>query len=149
MEYTTNYQLPQWVDADRILRTDFNDSYQKIETALSGLQTEVDANTAAHAAFGNCRIYHSSYVGAGGDSTVSITFPAQPMVMVVADPIEGYLMLAVYGMKDVYGYQRVLLGNTLTWSGSTVSWFGGGIPVEHLNMNGRTYQVYALLAAEQ
>ena len=29
MNYTQHYQLPQWVETDRILRTDFNDAYPK------------------------------------------------------------------------------------------------------------------------
>ena len=35
MNYTQNYQLPQWVETDRILMEDFNDMTQKLETALS------------------------------------------------------------------------------------------------------------------
>ena len=35
MNYTENYQLPQWEKTDRIMMEDFNDSNQKIEVALS------------------------------------------------------------------------------------------------------------------
>ena len=59
MDYTANYQLPQWVDSDRILRTDFNSAYQKLDAALKtnadGLAAETAARTAKdaeHAAFG-------------------------------------------------------------------------------------------------
>ena len=31
MNYTTNYHLPQWVETDRILRTDFNDMASAID----------------------------------------------------------------------------------------------------------------------
>ncbi len=36
MHYTTNYQLPQWEAADRILMRDFNDMTAKIEAGLTG-----------------------------------------------------------------------------------------------------------------
>ena len=37
MDYTQNYQLPTWVETDRILRTDFNDMTDKLDAALAGL----------------------------------------------------------------------------------------------------------------
>ena len=40
MNYTENYQLPQWEEADRLLRTDFNDAMTKVDTGLSVLETE-------------------------------------------------------------------------------------------------------------
>ena len=35
--YTPNYGLHQWVPEDTFLRTDFNTDFEKIDTALSGL----------------------------------------------------------------------------------------------------------------
>ena len=34
MNYTTNYQLPQWVKEDRIMMEDFNDMTAKVDEAL-------------------------------------------------------------------------------------------------------------------
>ena len=86
MDYTTNYQLPVWAETDRILMEDFNDSYEKIENALSGLRDDVDANTsglsantAAHAHFGNCQLYLLSYVGTGG-SSCAFSVPGNPVM---------------------------------------------------------------------
>lgn len=36
MNYTPNYQLPQWVESDRVLMTDFNDAMGKVDTAIKG-----------------------------------------------------------------------------------------------------------------
>ena len=36
LRQTTNYQLPSWDSEDRILRTDFNDLTEKVDTALAG-----------------------------------------------------------------------------------------------------------------
>jgi len=38
---TSNYKLNQWAAEDRIIREEFNTDNQKIETALSGLSTEM------------------------------------------------------------------------------------------------------------
>ena len=91
MDYTTNYQLPVWAETDRILLGDFNDSYEKIENALSGLRDDVDANTsglsantAAHAHFGNCQLYTLSYVGTGG-SSCAFSVPGNPVMAMAAD----------------------------------------------------------------
>ena len=35
--YTMNYQLNQWEAGDQVLRTEFNQDNQKIDTALAGL----------------------------------------------------------------------------------------------------------------
>ena len=35
MNYTQNYQLPQWEKDDRIMMEEFNSSYSKIDAALS------------------------------------------------------------------------------------------------------------------
>ena len=37
MNYTSNYQLPQWVESDRVLMNDFNDANSKLDAALTGL----------------------------------------------------------------------------------------------------------------
>ena len=38
MNYTENYQLPQWVASDRVLMADFNDAMSKTDQALLGLE---------------------------------------------------------------------------------------------------------------
>ena len=35
MNYTENYHLPQWEETDRVLRTDFNNAMDSIETGLT------------------------------------------------------------------------------------------------------------------
>ena len=38
LNYTENYQLPQWVASDRVLMADFNDAMSKTDQALLGLE---------------------------------------------------------------------------------------------------------------
>ena len=57
MENTSNYGLKRWDPKDRILHTEFNDNWDKIDTAL---QASADGATEALAALkhcGNCGIY--------------------------------------------------------------------------------------------
>ena len=43
MEYTTNYQLTQWDESDRILRADFNRDNARTEAALADMLHRCEA----------------------------------------------------------------------------------------------------------
>ena len=145
MNYTANYQLPQWVETDRILMDDFNDSYSKLDAALKtnadGLAAETAARTAALAAKGNCQIYTAIYIGTGDGQPVSHIFPQKPLFIMVGQ--SGGLYGFIAGDSMVQGMVGASL--TLTWNGSTVTWYSAGTALEALNsLNGR-YFVLALL----
>ena len=155
MDYTANYQLPQWVDSDRILRTDFNSAYQKLDAALDGIQAEVDSNAQSTAAAlsekGNCQLYTATYTGTGTtgyENPNTLTFPAQPFVVLVASVgNEDSFLLVVRGTTESYADGKRL---KFTWSGNTLKWYsnvGGAQPSQQLNTSGVTYQVAALLTA--
>ena len=67
--YTTNYQLNQWEAGDQVLRTEFNQDNQKIDTALAGLAGQNEeletALATAVAGAGNCRMELFTYTGTG------------------------------------------------------------------------------------
>ena len=46
MENTSNYGLKRWDPEDRILHTEFNDNWDKIDTALKGNADKAAANGA-------------------------------------------------------------------------------------------------------
>lgn len=113
MNYTENYQLPQWEETDRILRADFNDSNSKIDTALSTLAAD-------HIALG-------SYVGNGSnDRTIQLPFPPL-FVIILGHYCSGSynnMMLSVITEDDCRyiasgscgggsGYNLLLEGDTL------------------------------------
>ena len=68
MNYTQNYQLPQWESSDRILMDDFNEAMEKIEGGLSDLSD---------------RIVIGSYVGDGTSERV-IPLPFTPKIVLVS-----------------------------------------------------------------
>ncbi len=47
MEYTENYQLPRWVESDRILMEDFNQAMAAIDTGIKAAQDTADGGAAA------------------------------------------------------------------------------------------------------
>ena len=71
-EYTSNYQLHQWVPEDDFLRTDFNTDFQKLDEALAGLQTALD---------GKCQLKRGNFNGNGGSSRLVITGPTPEAVI--------------------------------------------------------------------
>ena len=150
MNYTQHYQLPQWVDSDRILRTDFNDMTGKIDAALKSnadaLSAETAANAAAHAGFGNCRIYTASYVGDEGPGFRVLTFPKEPLAVLILGgdscgivALRGVTRVAVIGTNSAFLY--------ITWSGNELSWPNESYGSIRLNDAGTTYCVVALIAA--
>ena len=144
MNYTQNYHLPQWVETDRILRTDFNDMASAIDAALGDHSETLAEHAAAIVNLGNCELYEGSYIGAGALAPISHTFPGQPFVIMVSQLDSGYGMIAWNGMeKSYYSYGETTLD--LTWSGNTVTWFHGNLVETGLNAGGRTYQIVALI----
>ena len=164
MEYTTNYQLPVWAETDRILRTDFNDACQKLDSALDGLQTEVEETaagcTAQLAAKGNCQLYLTSYVGTGGygsGSPNTLTFPAPPHLVLISGGTENSwgAMAQKNGILIRGGHLFIpMVSNSLTWpaawsaDGKTVSWYCvNSDAAGQLNAAGVTYTVAAFRIA--
>ena len=138
MNYTENYQLPQWVESDRVLMEDFNTANSKIDAVLS----EAVRNMATK---GNCQIYTTSYTGngiSGFSNYRSLSFPGTPLVVMIAgDGPNG--MTALRGVTSV---RSTLDANVnLSWSGSTLSWAANSAQGQ-MNTDGEIYQVVALLA---
>ena len=62
---TPNYRLSRWAGTDRILVEEFNDNWDKIDTALKGNADGVAALQTALAGAGNCSMETQSYTGNG------------------------------------------------------------------------------------
>ena len=145
MNYTTNYQLPTWVETDRIQMDDFNDMTDKIDAAL-GEQSETLAEQATLlSAKGNCQMHFSTYVGGGTTTSKTLTFPAKPLLVMVTNP-DGYCFVACRGMTRVYPHYST--GSTkiqLTWGNLSLTWNYDDTARGNMNENGVTYRVVAFL----
>ena len=146
--YTQHYQLHQWEGSDAFLRTDLNEEFKKIDSAL------------ATAAQGNCRIMTGSYVGSGekGENSPNhLDFPFSPEVVMITGgsyrATSLFLRPGSYGASnDTAGMGSVL---ALEWSEKGLSWYvdgwasGGSVstgtsPEGQLNELGETYHYLAL-----
>ena len=164
MNYTQHYQLPQWVETDRILMDDFNDMTSAIDAALKtnadGLAAETAARTAGDAAKGNCQLYLTSYVGTGGagaGSPCTLTFPGEVHLVLISGGTENSwgAMAQKNGVLIRGGHLFIpMVSNSLTWpaawsaDGKTVSWYCvNSDAAGQLNAAGVTYTVAAFRIA--
>ena len=132
MNYTENYQLPQWVETDRIMMDDFNEAMARVDQDC-----------------GNCRIVYGSYVGTGESRS------AHPNTIITGFPPA---LVMISGGSFTVAFNR---GNTrinaytgsrgepqvITWMENGISWYvssGTGSPSEQLNEEGVTYYYVAL-----
>ena len=151
MTYTQHYQLPQWVETDRILRTDFNDMTEKIDaafsshdTTLEAIQTNAAATSTALAQKGNCKTYLSAYVGTGNvQGTRPITFPSKPFLVILLDAARYECYPLPYGALQTHGSRNTLLAG-VSWSGNLLNLPMASAQGE-VNEQGRSYQIFALL----
>ena len=149
MEYTTNYQLPTWVETDRIQMDDFNDMTDKIDTAL-GEQSEALAQQGATLdALLNGRVYVTQYTGTGTygqGNPVALTMPGKPLLMFVT--AGDHLMVYAGGTAQARVWYSGGGGGHVTtnWDGSQFSWYGTGGD-QQMNSSGRVFSVMALYMA--
>ena len=157
MENTSNYGLKRWDGEDRILHTEFNDNWDKIDTAIKGNADKAAAALAAVASCGNCKIVTGTYTGNGfygKDHLTSLTFPFEPKLVIIqnrqlsmanigatgSDPYG--LLIALNPLKQFdtnNGYYHVYL----SWKGNTVSWYGESADLQ-FNSSGHTFSYLAL-----
>ena len=92
MNRTTNYNLCQFEETDRVRRTDFNEDNAKIDTAVKAVDRRVDgleaskADKTALAAVEAkiSRIVTGTYAGTGGSSGVRrISLPGRPKLVLI------------------------------------------------------------------
>ena len=151
MENTSNYGLKRWDGEDRILHTEFNDNWDKLDAALT-------AHAAALAGCGNCKIEYGAYTGDGNTDGYTLTFPGKPLLVMIQQADRGNTGFLVQGCA--YGFSIIDPSNgdlgkypvrLLTkWNGNSVTWSrgDGGNTVYHaLNMREK-YHYIALLEAE-
>lgn len=140
--YTQNYQLHQWEPEDNFLRTDFNQDFSRIDTALKGLADKV------------VQTVSGNYVGTGEcgkEHPNQLEFPFEPDVVVIVvdstDMLKAGTMLLRSQSKSAGIGSNYSSGSglnlTLTWSGQALSWYGYDEDYQ-LNKEGYTYRYFAL-----
>ena len=162
--HTANYQLSQWEPEDKVLRTDFNADNAKIDAAI---KAEADARASGMAALsktvsghadaldkkGNCRIVLQTYTGTGTFGYEHPTmryFPGKPLMVRFMSPTDGHSVTALYGSRgSYYAAGSHAYSVSVIWSGNSVGlWHSTGAS-QQMNLEGATYQVLALIAADE
>ena len=146
MNYTQNYHLPQWVETDRILRTDFNDMASAIDAALGDHGETLAEHAAAHAGFGNCQLYTTTYVGTDTTQPLTFTFPGKVMFFAIMEQqVGGRYSIACRGVQWVPCYPSSPTRLDLTWGENQITWTTESTAADNYNLSASTYCLVALL----
>ena len=147
MEYTKNYQLPQWVETDRIQMQDFNNMAAKIDSAL-GKQAKTLLG------LGKCRVELLTYTGTGkcgADNPNRLTFSGVPKLLIIIGDRD--FAMGVGGAQNgpavmssgAYAHNTTI---SYTWKGNVVEYYCSVVDGQ-MNSSGRTYYVVAFYAEDQ
>ena len=152
MENTSNYGLKRWDGEDRILHTEFNDNWDKIDTALKSSADGVAALQTALASCGNCKIVYGTYTGngkAGSANPNKLTFDGKPVLVIVqaqsnTTDFDFHLRLVrgcgwAVGDRGNYSYT-----SSVAWGENYVSWYNNKAETQ-FNLQGSVYSYIALI----
>jgi len=145
---TTHLNLHQWAQTDPIHRTEFNENFEHIDSAVGTLQTAIQTA-------GNCQVVYGTYTGTGTYGKAhpcTLTFPGKPVMLVVCiDDLGGsspQRLIAVRNAKEAYSYPESFnSANNVTWDANSVSWYGYSVAYQCNECV--TYHYVALLAADE
>ena len=176
MNYTEKHHLPQWVEDDRILMTDFNQMCADIEAGLTeakaaadsagstasqakaagdDLASAVEALAAAVGSGGHtCRIAYGSYTGTGtfgAANPTTLCFDFQPVLVLMACTANTYAdtQWPSHLLRGV-NYTRACFGSYAGTDGAKVTWGDNSVSI-HSNyhageQNNQTNLTYLYIA---
>ena len=133
MNYTQNYQLPQWEKTDRIMMDDFNDAMSKVENGFGEMP----------------KIASGSYIGSGtfgsgSPKTVTPGFVAKLVVIMRDDYSISFSGIFLRPCRNGLARFDSNASVTLTWSDTSVSWYSDSGAENMLNASGITYRWWAI-----
>ncbi len=137
---TPNLNLHSWVRTDPVVCEDFNDNFNKIDSAFGSLS----------ASRGNCEFYTGSYTGSGA-KTLSLTFPKRPMYLIIQQDKYNKSTYSGFVLDggNFFGFYSDENYSYLSVSGRTVTIQENGSGASSLaNKSGLTYY-YAAFAPAQ
>lgn len=144
MEQTSKYGLNQWEEQDRILREDFNADNAKIEAAL-------EAQAAAIANGGNCKIVTGTYKGTGkygSGNKNTLSFDGSPFLVIVAGSRGFTALRGATGTSCFGSGGGEPFGLYLTWGTNYLKWYADNNANMQCNNSNETYYYCACFLAE-
>lgn len=139
---TTHYSLTKWSESDAVNVAEINANTEKVDQALDALATNIESK---------CCIATGTYSGTGtygADNPTTLTLPFQPKVLFIdcSSTQYGQAHLFLYGMP--HGHSRIGDINnyyiTMTWNGTSVSWYSTDHAIYQFNESGVTYTYVAI-----
>lgn len=152
MENTSNYGLKRWDGEDRILHTEFNDNWDKIDTALKSSADGVAALQTALASCGNCKIVYGTYTGNGKSGSANpnkLTFDGKPVLVIVQAQSNttdfDFHLRMIRGCDWAVGdHNNYSYTNSVAWGENYVSWYNNKAETQ-FNLQGSVYSYIALI----
>lgn len=161
--HTSNYNLNQWEPEDKVIRTEFNEDNQKIDTALGELaanvggkadQSDLEAVSSQLTSLSATvpKLAYGTYSGNNASSrTISVGFTPKVVFVFSAQGATLLYLSSMYAYWGGMAYQGVSVRSK---GGSTVlSIVSGGFKVYFLengndriytNLSGETYYYFAI-----
>ena len=114
---------------------------------LNSLTQTVDGLADQVGLRGNCRIYYTTYAG-NGQTSRTLTFPGKPLLVIAQG--DNMILRGVYGNVNVMCRSNGQSGEICdaVWGSNSLTWSFES-PFYGLNETGQTYQVVALMAADE
>ena len=130
-----------------------SDLSDQLSAEISQRQEADSSLQAALALKGSCQFYTTSYVGQGrfgSSQRSSLTFPSKPYVVVIYDSDDRILLhFRDYGQCLSLDDHDLMYGTT-SWQENGVRWYlSSGPNANQMDVSGKSYQVVALLAADE
>lgn len=127
---------------------DFNADHAKIDAALAAQAESQSALAAQMANCGNCKIMYQTYTGTGkcnSSNPNTLNFETAPLIIFITGYDGKHLCM-------ISGHTSALLDTaypvSITWNGTSVSWYSTYSQYYQCNQSGSTYYVVALCAAD-
>lgn len=139
---TANLKMHSWAATDAVLRSEFNDNFNLIDSAVGTVNSTLGS---LGASFGSCEIYTGAYVGTGA-RTHTINFPKTPDIIFVQAEratIPHYTIV-----KDRAFISGASSSSELSVSGGTITFTNVSSSSISLNSNNMTYYYVALCAVK-
>lgn len=131
---TTQLQLHSWEASDKVLRSEFNENFKKIDSAIAAINNESKVRIVAGSFMGN-----GSY---GSGSPRRLTFTFTPILVVItrdgnSNDFNSQIMFIIHCEK--YGSS-----GSVSWDTDRVTWYSTEGASAQMNETGVLYHYFAI-----
>ena len=133
---TANLKMHSWAASDPVLRADFNENFNKIDSVIGEINSS----------YGSCEIYSGQYAGADAHS-VTLTFGKPPQILFLETESQPAQLQHVVQIRDGASMRGPSGTHTISVKGNKVT-FTSNTTFTDLSNLGRTYYYIAFAPAK-